>query len=592
MPSVYVYHEELNALLFAVKHFPEATPNRWELISELIRSQNVESTSPKVCLDQSLRGAHNITVYDLKNRENCKLVYRLISNKYPSLLHVNIAEALFKRSGKTAFKPIVLIPCRTECCGSKIKVDNRPSFPLVYTTKGTYVAALFHGQCAKCKTTWYPSYKITSDNRRIFTDLTGTDDEGYLQITCQTVFEKKLLNDVSTNLWVSGTTFNSRAKVYNVNFRETDEKRLCEMMEFTRTSEGEWHLNEQRIADAWFIWIIIKYYSQIQKLEEISFKISFVSKRLDIEHICELMWKEICSRPNKWVQHSCKTPGCSEGYITVDGNEYLKRSKCALPATKVKIRKDLPPIFQCCTNSPQPGGKSQEPSKFCEMHMKESQEAEELSVPPEFNVDKCEVGLLPEQVCLEDAPSLGCKRRNKKSQFFETTAGMLALIRPCGIVVNMTEMFTSESLTQVFLFILRTFSRDIADIGRLKYLGYDRACALVPYLRNQAKNGSAGAKLLLQHVKFLVDIFHVSKHTEAVCMPPDNPKCQFHPHLSQFSKIKVVNTESCEQGFRRLNQYFEITRKMTQYKRDILFWFVNDSFNSDLEKKLKTRKLM
>lgn len=166
-------------------------------------------------------------------------------------------------------------------------MDNRPSFPLVYTTKGTYVAPLVHGQCAKCKTTWYSSYKITSDNGRIFTDLAAADDEGYLQITCQTVFEKKLLNDVSTNLWVSGTTFNSRAKVYNVNFRETDEKRLCEMTESTRTSEGEWHLNEQRIAGAWFVWIIISYYNK----EQISFNLSFLSKRVDIEHICELMWK-------------------------------------------------------------------------------------------------------------------------------------------------------------------------------------------------------------------------------------------------------------------------------------------------------------
>ena len=62
------------------------------------------------------------------------------------------------------------------------------------------------------------------------------------------------------------------------------------------------------------------------------------------------------------------------------------------------------------------------------MHMKESQEAEELLLPPEFNVDKCEVGLLPDQVCLEDASSSGCKRPNEKSQFFETTVGMLALI--------------------------------------------------------------------------------------------------------------------------------------------------------------------
>lgn len=592
MPSVYVYHEELNALLFAVQHFPETTPNRWELVSELIRSQNVEADSPKVCLEQSLKATNNVTLFDLKKREDCKLVYRLIRNKYPSLLHQNIAEALFKRSSKTAFKPVILIPSHTVCCGSKIKMDNRPSFPLVYTTKGTYVAALFHGECLQCKTKWYPSYKITGDSRRIFLDSAIVDDEGYLQITSQTVFEKKLLNDISNNLWVSGTTFNSRAKVYNLNFVDKDEKRLCELKEFARTSEGEWKLNEQRLSDAWFVWIIISYYSQIKKLEEISFNISAVTNRLEIEHACQLMWEEICSRPNRWVQHSCKTPGCSEGYVTVDGNEYLKRSKCALPTTKVKLRKDLPPIFQCCTNSPQPGGKSQEPSKFCEKHTKVAKEAEELPVPPEFNVDKCEAGLLPEEVCLADAAYSGCKRPNKKTLFFESTAGMLALIRPCGIVVNMTEMFTSESFTQVFLFILRTFSRDVGDITRLKYLGYDRACGLVPYLRNQAKNGSSGAILLLEHVNFLVDIFHVSKHTEAVCMPPDNPKCEFHPHLPKFSTIKGVNTESCEQGFRRLNQYFEVTRKMTQYKRNILFWFVNNRFNTDLESELKSRKLM
>ena len=568
MPSVYVYHEELNALLFAVQHFPETTPNRWELVSELIRSQNVEADSPKVCLEQSLKATNNVTLFDLKKREDCKLVYRLIRNKYPSLLHQNIAEALFKRSSKTAFKPVILIPSHTVCCGSKIKMDNRPSFPLVYTTKGTYVAALFHVECLQCKTKWYPSYKITGDSRRIFLDSAIVDDEGYLQITSQTVFEKKLLNDISNNLWVSGTTFNSRAKVYNLNFVDKDEKRLCELKEFARTSEGEWKLNEQRLSDAWFVWIIISYYSQIKKLEEISFNVSAVTNRLEIEHACQLMWEEICSRPNRWVQHSCKTPGCSEGYVTVDGNEYLKRSKCALPTTKVKLRKDLPPIFQCCTNSPQPGGKSQEPSKFCEKHTKVAKEAEELPVPPEFNVDKCEAGLLPEEVCLADAAYSGCKRPNKNTLFFESTAGMLALIRPCGIVVNMTEMFTSESFTQVFLFILRTFSRDVGDITRLKYLGYDRACGLVPYLRNQAKNGSSGAILLLEHVNFLVDIFHVSKHMEAVCMPPDNPKCEFHPHLPKFSTIKGVNTESCEQGF------------------------VNNRFNTDLESELKSRKLM
>jgi len=141
--------------------------------------------------------------------------------------------------------------------------------------------------------------------------------------------------------------------------------------------------------------------------------------------------------------------------------------------------------------------------------------------------------------------------------------------------VGVTELFTSESYTQVFLFLLRTFCSDVNDFKRLKYLGYNRACGLVPFLKNQAKNGSAGAKLLMENVQFLVDIFHVSKHTEEVCMPSDDPNRLYHPHLANFEEIRGVKTESCEQGFRRLNQYLELTRKMTQFRRNVLFWFAN-----------------
>ena len=217
---------------------------------------------------------------------------------------------------------------------------------------------------------------------------------------------------------------------------------------------------------------------------------------------------------------------------------------------KSEIRKDLPEIYKCCPNSPLPGGKSQKPSKFCASHQSPSAETtDEVSVPPEFNTAKSEAGLIPEDVCLEQQGSKGCKKKENISLFFQTTAGMLALIRPCGMIVGMTEMFTSESYTQAFLFILRTFCGDLEDFKRLKYLGYDRACGLVPFLKNQAKNGSVGAKLLMENVNFLVDIFHVSKHTEDVCMPSDNPNCLYHPHLPKFEDIRGVNTESCEQGF-------------------------------------------
>ena len=98
--------------------------------------------------------------------------------------------------------------------------------------------------------------------------------------------------------------------------------------------------------------------------------------------------------------------------------------------------------------------------------------------------------------------------------------------------------------------------------------------------------------MLLDSVQFLVDTFHVSKHTEEFCMPRENPSCLYHPHLPKFDEIRGVNTESCEQGFKRLNQYFELTRKMTQFKRNVLFWFVKECFNTDLEAELKRKNLL
>ena len=87
---------------------------------------------------------------------------------------------------------------------------------------------------------------------------------------------------------------------------------------------------------------------------------------------------------------------------------------------------------------------------------------------------------------------------------------------------------------------------DTDSILRLRYLGYDSACDLKPFLVNQAKKGSAGAILLLERVKFLVDKFHCEKHIELTCIPPDNPKCITLPYqnLQKYMAIqKAVNKD-------------------------------------------------
>lgn len=129
------------------------------------------------------------------------------------------------------------------------------------------------------------------------------------------------------------------------------------------------------------------------------------------------------------------------------------------------------------------------------------------------------------------------------------TAGILAAVRPCGVVVSFMEMYTCESPTQAYVFLWLTFEKCLEDLQMLKYCGYDRACDLHPFIEGMSKKGGVGAKIIDEDVKFLVDKFHCIKHTEPCCMPLDNPKCVYHPDLESFKDIHGTNTEYAEQAF-------------------------------------------
>ena len=75
-------------------------------------------------------------------------------------------------------------------------------------------------------------------------------------------------------------------------------------------------------------------------------------------------------------------------------------------------------------------------------------------------------------------------------------------------------------------------------------------------------------------------------------MPLENPACRYHPKLPTFSEIHGTNTQSCEQGFKRLKKYKYATRKMSEGKRNLFFIIINDKFNSHRELQLKKDGLM
>ena len=244
------------------------------------------------------------------------------------------------------------------------------------------------------------------------------------------------------------------------------------------------------------------------------------------------------------------------GYCSLDGLEKVSRAMCA--ASDCRISGGTAPelrvlkVIQCCPESPIMGGKHINPSKYCETHAQKDKEIkpQSIALPPEHRhySQQTEEIQLPEND--DDTLLVGCKKSKNVNTFYDRTAGLLALVRPCGIIVNFCEMFTCESATQAYVFTFTTFGRSLDDLSRLKYLGYDRACDLQPFLKNLKRRGSLGAKILLDHVKFMVDLWQCHKHKEDTCMPLENPNCKFHPKLQTFSEVHGVNTECAEQAFK------------------------------------------
>ena len=195
---------------------------------------------------------------------------------------------------------------------------NRPSFPLVYTTQGTFVAALFNGECHKgCSKKFHYSYYQQGDVTKYYIP----QGEKYFQYSSQTVFETALLEDVTNNISISATSFESRAEVYNENFCDLDIAQLKHLREFGRTTsdtDHPWKLIEKRVEDAWFLYTLVCFYRDRCQLDEVNFATgSLPSQRKDLDMLCGRAWELISQTTNPWIHHKCGKLGCSEGTLRI-----------------------------------------------------------------------------------------------------------------------------------------------------------------------------------------------------------------------------------------------------------------------------------
>jgi len=135
-----------------------------------------------------------------------------------------------------------------------------------------------------------------------------------------------------------------------------------------------------------------------------------------------------------------------------------------------------------------------------------------------------------------------------------TSAGVLALVSSCGLFLKLSEIFGSESLTQVHDFLFQAYRVD--KIQPPKVLVYDDACHLKRFLINRPT--SQLSRWLLSKMVVYCDRFHFPNHKSEWCRAHVDPsKCT----VPGFDK---ANTEAAEQAFAWLAGAKRIVRHMNE----------------------------
>ena len=332
-------------------------------------------------------------------------------------------------------------------------------------------------------------------------------------------------------------------------------------------------VNPDRIETAWFIYRMLEFENNFVEWPRCK------DKSLDLEALCKVIYPKIrLAVDDIWLRHVCQDQGCKERFIVIDGNEKLYRFICAAERNKIMGNPGEVNHYDMCIRNPVRGNQYGKSDKYCLNHIngKSSITDEQLDMRP---ITRSMSKLIPETI----TSGSGCKTEDKVDKFYSRTAGMFYLFRPCGIRLANFEMYTAESLSSVFTYLLDLFGES-PQPSDLSGIVYDRACDLHPFIERLHREGNFAASKY-QNLDFIVDAFHVENHTQAKCLL-GHPECYYHPDLPKFSRVSNMNTEVAEQSFSRLNPFKYATRRMNYSKRLLFLKFVDHSSNKRLLRSL------
>lgn len=170
---------------------------------------------------------------------------------------------------------------------------------------------------------------------------------------------------------------------------------------------------------------------------------------------------------------------------------------------------------------------------------------------------------------------LGCgTEKGKHKCKNHRTAGILVTERPCSIVVDVKEIFGSESKSQVYAHLHNLF--ESPSMEKTTTICYDDACHLKRFVQNPLRSKNTKIAEKLNRLEIVCDKFHFKNHTDTWCKKNCNPM--------KSPNLQNVNTEVCEQLFSWLSRFSRITKHMNRWRFLFLMLYILDCHNEDVIK--------
>lgn len=170
--------------------------------------------------------------------------------------------------------------------------------------------------------------------------------------------------------------------------------------------------------------------------------------------------------------------------------------------------------------------------------------------------------------------SVTCNTRKSRDKTCRRhTVGVFVGAYPCGTIVLFDELYGSESISQVYGILVEFLSR-LQDLSSLEELLYDDCCHLKAFSEKDVKANQNDVTKHFANLGKHVDRFHFRNHVD--------PWCQEHCNPEGVAAIHGVNTQVCEQLFKKVNSH-KNCKSFNEARFFLFFLYQFDIHNLSIE---------